>query len=82
MEDSSLNTGNRVEISHSPTEKNYYSFLRSYLVFRILVGAGEMGMVMTTFTLSVEIVGAKQQALVGNMNQLVFAVGQIVVNTN
>ena len=51
-------------------------------MFRILVGAGEMGMVMTTFTLSVEIVGAKQQALVGNMNQLVFAVGQIVVNTN
>lgn len=51
----------------------------SYLVFRVLAGIGEMGMVMTTFTLSVELVGTKQQAFVGNMNQLMFAVGEILV---
>ena len=51
----------------------------SYLVFRTLAGAGEMGCVMVTFTLSIELVGAKQQAFVGNMNQLVFAIGEIIV---
>eukprot|EP00094_Tigriopus_californicus_P009269 TCALIF_08937-PA protein Name:"Similar to Orct Organic cation transporter protein (Drosophila melanogaster)" AED:0.07 eAED:0.07 QI:0/0.6/0.33/0.83/1/1/6/6/587 len=51
----------------------------SYLILRILAGIGEMGMVMTTFTLSVELVGAKQQAFVGNMNQLMFAVGEILM---
>eukprot|EP00095_Tigriopus_kingsejongensis_P008577 snap_masked-scaffold167_size293163-processed-gene-1.4 protein:Tk08577 transcript:snap_masked-scaffold167_size293163-processed-gene-1.4-mRNA-1 annotation:"hypothetical protein DAPPUDRAFT_64502" len=54
---------------------NYWA----YLAFRVLVGIGEMGMVMTTFTLSVELVGAKQQALVGNMNQLMFAVGECLM---
>ena len=38
-----------------------------------------MGMVMVTFTLSIELVGAKQQAFVGNMNQLAFAVGELAV---
>ena len=51
----------------------------SYLFFRTLCGVGEMGMVMVSFTLSVELVGVRQQAFVGNMNQLSFAVGQIVV---
>ncbi len=53
---------------------------RIYLTFRTLVGVGEMGMVMVAFTLSVELVGAKHQAFVGNMNQLLFAVGEIVVS--
>ena len=52
----------------------------SYAFFRTLCGVGEMGMVMVSFTLSVELVGAREQAFVGNMNQLSFAVGQIVVS--
>ncbi len=48
-------------------------------MFRALCGVGEMGMVMVSFTLAVELVGPRQQAFVGNMNQLSFAVGQLIV---
>lgn len=51
----------------------------SYFVVRMICGVGEMGMVMVAFTLSVELVGAKHQAFVGNMNQLMFAVGECIV---
>ena len=52
----------------------------AYLVFRTLTGVGEMAMVLIPFTISIEIVGARKQNFVGNMNQLTFAIGEIVVS--
>ena len=51
-----------------------------YTLFRLLAGIGEQGLTQITCTMSVEIVGAKYQSLVGNLNQIFFALGTGVVS--
>ena len=50
-----------------------------YTFFRLLAGIGEQGLTQLTCTMSVEIVGSRYQALVGNLNQIFFALGTGVV---
>ena len=52
----------------------------SYSFFRLLAGIGEQGLTQITCTMSVEIVGARYQSLVGNWNQIFFALGTGVVS--
>ena len=51
----------------------------SYSFFRLLAGIGEQGLTQITCTMSIEIVGARYQSLVGNWNQIFFALGTGVV---
>ena len=55
------------------------SSIWTYAFFRMLAGIGEQGLIQTSFTLSVELVDAKYKGIVGNLNQLVFAVGTCLV---
>ena len=52
----------------------------AYSFFRLLAGIGEQGLTQITCTMSIEIVGAKYQSLVGNWNQIFFALGTGVVS--
>ena len=52
-----------------------------YVLFRLLAGIGEQGLTQLTCTMSVELVGARYQALAGNLNQIFFALGTGVVCT-
>ena len=51
-----------------------------YTFFRAMAGIGEQGLTQLTCTMSIEIVGTKYQALMGNMNQIFFALGTGVVS--
>ena len=51
-----------------------------YVFFRILAGIGEEGLTILTCTMSVEMVGAKYQSVVGNVNQIFFAFGTGIVS--
>lgn len=53
----------------------------AYSFFRLLAGIGEQGLTQITCTMSIEIVGAKYQSLVGNWNQIFFALGTGVVSS-
>lgn len=52
-----------------------------YVFFRILAGIGEEGLTILTCTMSVEMVGAKYQSVVGNVNQIFFALGTGIVSS-
>jgi SP family xylose:H+ symportor-like MFS transporter len=52
-----------------------------YVFFRLLAGIGEQGLTQVSCTMTIEMVGAKYQAVVGNINQVFFALGTGVVRT-